>query len=196
MSAHNSHKSWPFVLKPGLCLPKSEMLLVKDFQVFNDKTETFPQPVPVGFYRSSMMNTSEGQETKWVFWGLQLRRDLNVAASEPSHPDNPWICLPPTQLHYPWWQWNIFTALEEVGPTCKLTRLPLKPWSLPSLMQIDLEVSTEAKPSWWLILQQGPFESFLPTHMYTNCCASRKNSEAWHLSANRGGFSLNRGFWC
>lgn len=56
-----------------------------------------------------------------------------------------------------------------IGLTCKWAHLPLKPQSLSLKIQTYLEIITETERGWWLILQWWPFESLLPTHLYTQC---------------------------
>lgn len=119
-----------------------------------------------------------------------------MAIPIPSYHDNPWIFLPPTQLHHLWQQQNILTALGEIGPSHKLTHLPLKSWSLLLLMQIYLEISTETKPSYDSFCSEDLLNHSSPHTCTLNACTQQKSSEARLLSANGDSFSLNWGFWC
>lgn len=163
------HKSWPFFLKSGICLPKYKTLFSKDIQVFDDKTDKSPHS-PCCFVQELDDKHLWGQKTKRVFWGLQLicrqariwkwlyQFQLTILILG-------FAFIPHSFLHH---CSNRTCSLHwaRLDHTCRLTDLSLKPWSLPLLIHICLEISTETKPSWWLILQWGPFESFFSIRKY------------------------------
>lgn len=86
--------------------------------------------------------------------------------------------------------WISMVAMEQSqctggsGPTCKLTYLPLKPCFLPLLMQFYLEIYTETKSSWWLILHQGLLNHSSP-HI---CTLSACTTTVWEWTQKPGFF--------